>query len=122
MEMRIEQSSPLSCRREFLRLACAMECTCAEPRGPTMTRSRFQFGLSSLLWFVVFAAFNFWLFSLGSWGGIVALTIDKHVLVAYLCMKFRVDERGRAGTPVAALPDAPAESRAVGETASLAAA
>lgn len=52
-----------------------------------------QFGLSTLIWLVVFAAFNFWLISLGVWGTILAIVIDKHVLVAYLCMVARVDQR-----------------------------
>lgn len=62
--------------------------------GHLGTRRPFQFGLSSLVWLVVFVACNLWLFSLGAWGGVLALVIDKHVLVAYLCMKARVDRRG----------------------------
>ena len=52
-----------------------------------------QFGISSLMWWVAFAAFNCWLWSLGAWGIIVAVVIDKHVLVAYLCWAARVDRR-----------------------------
>lgn len=58
----------------------------------SMTSRPFQFGVSALMWLVVFAALNFWLFSLGAWGGILAVVIDKHVLVAYLCMKAEVDQ------------------------------
>ena len=47
------------------------------------------------MWLVAFAAANCWLFSLGAWGGILAVVIDKHVLVAYLCMKADVDRRAR---------------------------
>ena len=64
-------------------------------RGANMTRRPLQFGLSSLMWLVAFAAANCWLFSLGAWGGILAVVIDKHVLVAYLCMKADVDRRAR---------------------------
>ncbi|MBI3469589.1 MAG: hypothetical protein HY000_41845 [Planctomycetes bacterium] len=60
-----------------------------------MTRRPLQFGLSSLMWLVAFAAANCWLFSLGAWGGILAVVIDKHVLVAYLCMRADVDRRAR---------------------------
>jgi hypothetical protein len=63
-----------------------------------MPRHRFQFGLSTLLWIVVFMACNCWLCTrLYPWGLILAMTVDKHVLVAYLCMKFRVDRRAAAG-------------------------
>ncbi len=41
---------------------------------------------------VAFAAFNCWLYSLGTWGVIVAVVIDKHVLVAYFCWMARVDQ------------------------------
>ena len=45
------------------------------------------------MWCVAFAAINFWLFSWGACGVIVAVVIDKHVLVAYLCWKAQVDRR-----------------------------
>jgi hypothetical protein len=53
----------------------------------------FQFGISTLMVWVAFAAFNFWLCSFGAWGVIVAVVIDKHVLVAYLCWRLQVDRR-----------------------------
>ena len=59
-----------------------------------MRRPPLQFGLSTLMWVVVFAACNCWLCShVYPWGLILAMTIDKHVLVAYLCMRARVDKR-----------------------------
>ncbi len=64
-----------------------------------MTHRSFQFGLAALVWLVVFAAFNCWLFTLGFWGGVVAVVIDKHVVVAYLCMLAQVDRR-RLGRPM----------------------
>ena len=67
-----------------------------QDRLTPMTRPPLQFGIASLMWLVAFAAFNCWLFSLGAWGGILAAVIDKHVLVAYLCMKADVDRRPRA--------------------------
>jgi hypothetical protein len=48
-----------------------------------------------MMWWVAFAAVNFWLCSLGAWGVILAVVIDKHVLVAYLCWAARVDRRER---------------------------
>ena len=63
-----------------------------------MPRRPLQFGLASLMWLVTFAAFNCWLFSFGAWGGILAAVIDKHVLVAYLCMKANVDRQARAAS------------------------
>ena len=65
-----------------------------------MRHGPFQFGVSTLMAWVAFAAFNFWLFSLGAWGGILAVVIDKHVLVAYLCWKADVDRRGQRTTTV----------------------
>lgn len=64
-----------------------------------MKHRSFQFGLAALVWLVVFAAFNCWLFTLGSWGRVVAVVIDKHVIVAYLCMIAQVDRR-RLRTPL----------------------
>ena len=58
-----------------------------------MIRNPLQFGLSSLLLLVLFTAINCWLFTFGAWGGILAVVIDKHVLVAYLCMKADVDRQ-----------------------------
>jgi hypothetical protein len=58
-----------------------------------MRQTPVQFGLSTMMWLVAFAAFNCWLCSLGAWGVIVAVVIDKHVLVAYLCMRMDVDRR-----------------------------
>jgi hypothetical protein len=70
-----------------------------------MVLRSFQFGLSTLLWLVAFCAFNCWLFSMGAWGIILAAVIDKHVLVAYLCMLAQVDRR-EAGAPPAGAQDA----------------
>jgi hypothetical protein len=56
-----------------------------------MSRRGFQFGISSLMWWTLFAAVHCWLFSLGAWGIIVAIVTDKHLLVAYLCWAARVD-------------------------------
>lgn len=66
-----------------------------------MTNHRpYQFGLSSMMWWVAFSAVNFWLFTLGAVGIIVAVVIDKHVLVAYLCWAAQVDRREREATAV----------------------
>lgn len=48
-----------------------------------------------MMWWVAFAAVNFWLCSLGAWGVILAVVIDKHVLVAYFCWAARVDRRDK---------------------------
>jgi hypothetical protein len=56
-----------------------------------MRHRAFQFGISSLMWLVVVAAIHCWLFSLGSYGIIIAIVADKHILVAYLCWAARVD-------------------------------
>jgi hypothetical protein len=58
-----------------------------------MSHKPYQFGISNMMWWVAFAAFNCWLCSLGAWGIILAVVIDKHVLVAYLCWAARVDRR-----------------------------
>jgi hypothetical protein len=58
-----------------------------------MCRRAYQFGLSNLMWWVVVAAIHCWLISQGSWGIIIALVVDKHVLVAYLCWVAQVDRR-----------------------------
>ena len=55
----------------------------------------FQYGISTLMGCVAFAAFNFWLCSLGAWAVIIAVVIDKHVLVAYLCWRLQIDRRRR---------------------------
>lgn len=70
-----------------------------------MNRRRFQFSLADLLWLVVFAACNFWMFRFGPIGVIIAIVIDKHILVAYLCCSARVDRRdadARCETPARA--------------------
>ena len=58
-----------------------------------MQRPCYQFGLSSLMWLGLFAALNCWMCTLGRWGVILAIVIDKHVLVAYLCWRVRIDTR-----------------------------
>jgi hypothetical protein len=63
-----------------------------------MVRNPVQFGLSSLVLLVLFAALNCWLFKFGAWGGVLAVVVDKHVLVAYLCMKADVDRRSTASS------------------------
>ena len=65
-----------------------------------MRHRPYQFGISSLMWWVAFAAFNCWLCSLGAWGIIVAVVIDKHVLVAFLCWAAQVDRRERKAVSV----------------------
>ena len=60
-----------------------------------------QYGISTLMTWVAFAAVNCWLCTLGAWGIIVAVVIDKHVLVACLCWRLQVDRRERAGCPAA---------------------
>ena len=53
-----------------------------------------------MMWWVAFAALNFWLCSLGAWGVILAVVIDKHVLVAYVCWAARVDRRDKKPAPI----------------------
>jgi hypothetical protein len=65
-----------------------------------MRHKPYQFGISNMMWWVVFAAFHFWLCSLGAWGVILAVVIDKHVAVAYLCWAARVDRRDATIQPV----------------------
>ena len=65
-----------------------------------MSHRPFQFGISNMMWWVAFAAVNFWLCSLGAWGVILAVVIDKHVLVAYVCWAARVDRRDRKPRPI----------------------
>jgi hypothetical protein len=60
-----------------------------------MNQRPYQFGIAHLMWCVAFAAMNFWLCSLGAWGVILAIVIDKHVLVAYVCWAARVDRRDK---------------------------
>lgn len=75
-----------------------------------MMRNPFQFGLSSLVLMVVFAALNCWLFTFGAWGGILAVVVDKHVLVAYLCMKTDVDRRVQRARAIQPAPAAGQDS------------
>jgi hypothetical protein len=53
--------------------------------------SRTQFGISTLMWLVLAAAVHCWLFTLGPYGVIVTIVVDKHIVVAYLCWIARVD-------------------------------
>ena len=87
-----------------------------------MTRYPFQFGISSLMWLVAFAALNFWMFSFGAWGVILALAIDKHLLVAYFCMLAKVDQRKQTAlfsTTVSALQNTNSRTDAISTPAPL---
>ena len=51
--------------------------------------------VAAMLGLVACVAFNFWLFRLGAFWGIVGLNVTKHVAIAYLCQVLGVDRRGR---------------------------
>jgi hypothetical protein len=53
--------------------------------------TRLSFGIMDLVILVACCGLNFWLFSFGPAMGVLAAILDKHFLVAYLCMKLRVD-------------------------------
>src|SRR6059036_3264420 len=89
----LEHFRPDCCRGENWTLRCSLNNPGSNHVAAMMTSRPVQFGLSTVLYLVAFAAFNFWLFSLGAWGVIVAVVIDKHVLVAYLCMRAQVDRQ-----------------------------
>ena len=52
-----------------------------------------------MLGLVACIAFNFWLFRIGPFWGIVGLNLTKHVAIAYLCQVLGVDRRRAAETP-----------------------
>jgi uncharacterized membrane protein len=63
--------------------------------------SRAQFGISTLMWVIVAAAVHCWLFSHGPYVVIVTIVVDKHILVAYLCLIARVDRTVEAANQAA---------------------
>ncbi|HKI18399.1 MAG TPA: hypothetical protein VKA15_10985 [Isosphaeraceae bacterium] len=66
-----------------------------------MERPILQITVASMLGLVACIAFNFWLFRLGIFWGILGLNVTKHVAIAYLCEVLGVDRRGPAQpTPI----------------------
>jgi hypothetical protein len=61
-----------------------------------MERPLFQMKLATMLGLIACIAFNFWLFRLGVFWGIVGLNLTKHVAIAYLCQVLGVDRRPAA--------------------------
>jgi hypothetical protein len=58
-----------------------------------MDRPLFQMKIATMLGLVACVAFNFWLFRLGAFWGILGLNLTKHVAIAYLCQVLGVDRR-----------------------------
>ena len=46
-----------------------------------------QFSVATLMWVVFWVALHYWMFKLGALWAAFAIVLDKHVLVAYFCMK-----------------------------------
>jgi hypothetical protein len=71
-----------------------------------MEKPSIQMSVAAMLGLVACIAFNFWLFRLGVFWGIVGLNLTKHVAIAYLCQVLGVDRRRatnvQRGLPAAA--------------------
>ena len=61
-----------------------------------MERPLFQMSVAAMLGLVACIAFNFWLFRIGPFWGIVGLNLTKHVATAYLCQVLGIDRRRAA--------------------------
>jgi len=64
-----------------------------------MEKPSIQMSVAAMLGLVACIAFNFWLFRLGPFWGIVGLNLTKHVATAYLCQVLGVDRRRASKTP-----------------------
>jgi hypothetical protein len=63
-----------------------------------MEKPSFQMSVAAMLGLVACIAFNFWLFRIGPFWGIVGLNLTKHVAIAYLCQVLGVDRKRSAET------------------------
>jgi hypothetical protein len=68
-----------------------------------MERPLLQMKIATMLGLVACVAFNFWLFRLGVFWGILGLNLTKHVAIAYLCQVLGVDRR-QSGDPRRVIP------------------
>lgn len=64
-----------------------------------MEKASFQMSVAAMLGLVACIAFNFWLFRIGPFWGIVGLNLTKHVAIAYLCQVLGVDRKRAAEAP-----------------------
>ncbi len=64
-----------------------------------MEKPSLQMSVAAMLGLVACIAFNFWLFRIGPFWGIVGRNLTKHVAIAYLCQVLGVDRRRSADTP-----------------------
>ena len=55
--------------------------------------------VAAMLGLVACIAFNFWLFRIGPFWGIVGLNLTKHVAIAYLCQVLGVDRKRSPKAP-----------------------
>jgi hypothetical protein len=65
-----------------------------------MEKPSFQMSVAAMLGLVACIAFNFWLFRIGPFWGIVGLNLTKHVATAYLCQVLGVDRKRQADARV----------------------
>jgi hypothetical protein len=72
-----------------------------------MERPVHQMSVAAMLGLVACIAFNFWLFRVGVFWGIVGLNLTKHVMIAYLCGALGVDRRQAPAPPTATALEAP---------------